>query len=136
MKKTLLLGMLLFPALFASGQTDVLTQHNDNGRTGQNLNETILTTGNVRSATFGKLFSLPVDGQVYAQPLYKSNVSIAGATHNVVYVATEGDSVYAFDADNPRALLWHASLIDTAHGATRRNNRGRAQGILVPLART
>ena len=133
MKKTLLLGMLFFPALFASGQTDVLTQHNDNGRTGQNLNETTLTTGNVRSATFGRLFSAPVDGQIYAQPLYKSNVTILGATHNVVYVATEGDSVYAFDADNPAMLLWHASLIDTAHGATAGETTGDVLGDLDSL---
>ncbi|HEV3482501.1 MAG TPA: chitobiase/beta-hexosaminidase C-terminal domain-containing protein, partial [Candidatus Acidoferrales bacterium] len=104
------------PLVSAHGQ-NVLTQHNDNGRTGQNLNETILTPTNVNPTTFGKLFSMPVDGYVYAQPLYMSNVNIAGGTHNVVYVATEGDSVYAFDADTG-AQLWHVSVIDTAHGAT------------------
>ena len=101
----------------SSGFAGVLTQHNDNGRTGQNLNEAILTLSNVNATTFGKLFSMPVDGYVYAQPLYMPNVSIAGGTHNVLYAATEGDSVFAFDADTG-AQLWQASLIDTAHGAT------------------
>ncbi len=110
-------GSALLSVVTSSGFAGVLTQHNDNGRTGQNLNETILTPSNVNSTTFGKLFSMPVDGYVYAQPLYVSNVSISGGTHNVLYVATEGDSVYAFDADTG-AQLWHVSLIDTAHGAT------------------
>jgi hypothetical protein len=115
MRKLCLLVILFFP-LLAHGQ-NVLTQHNDNGRTGQNLSETTLTPTNVNSTTFGKLFSMSVDGYVYAQPLYVSNVSISGGTHNVLYVATEGDSVYAFDADTG-TQLWHVSLIDTAHGAT------------------
>jgi len=105
----------------SSGFAGVFTQHNDIGRTGQNLGESILTPANVNTATFGKLFSQAVDGYVYAQPLYVRNVSIAGGTHNVIYVATEGDSVYAFDADSNTGtnagLLWHASMIDTAHGA-------------------
>jgi Big-like domain-containing protein len=103
------------------GFAGVFTQHNDISRTGQNLNESILTPTNVNTATFGKLFSQAVDGYIYAQPLYVPNVTIAGGTHNVIYVATEGDSVYAFDADSNTGtnagLLWHASLIDTAHGA-------------------
>jgi Bacterial Ig-like domain (group 2) len=103
------------------GFAGVFTQHNDISRTGQNLNESILTPANVNTATFGKLFSQAVDGYIYAQPLYVPNVTIAGGTHNVIYVATEGDSVYAFDADSNTGtnggLLWHASLIDTAHGA-------------------
>jgi hypothetical protein len=70
----------------------------------------VLTPSNVTASSFGKLFSLPVDGYVYAQPLYKLSVSIGGGTHNVVFVATEGDSVYAFDADNG-TQLWHVSLL-------------------------
>lgn len=78
---------------------DVLTQHNDQFRSGSNLRESTLTAAKVNVNGFGKLFSYSVDGQVYAQPLYVENLSISGSTHNVVYVATMEDSVYAFDAD-------------------------------------
>jgi PQQ enzyme repeat len=91
--------------------TDVVTYHNDIARTGQNLSETILTTANVNSTTFGKLRSLSVDGKVDAQPLYLSNLTnIAGGTHNVLYVATEHGSVYAFDADDG-TQLWKISTL-------------------------
>jgi outer membrane protein assembly factor BamB len=83
---------------------------NDLARTGQNLTETVLTPANVNSAGFGKLRFLATDGKVDAQPLYLSGLSVAGAAHNVVFVATENDSVYAFDADNG-ATLWHVSLL-------------------------
>jgi len=91
-------------------QPIVATYHNDNSRTGQNTQETTLTPVNVNSTQFGKLFTVAVDGFVYAQPLYLSNVTIAGATHNVLYVATEHDSVYAIDADTAR-IYWQKSLL-------------------------
>ena len=85
---------------------DILTQHNDQFRTGANLSETILTPANVNATQFGKLFSYAVDGYVFAQPLYVSAYSISGGTHNVCYVATMEDSVYAFDADS-NTTYWH-----------------------------
>ncbi len=95
----------------ATAAVDVVTYHNDVARTGQNLNETVLTTANVNSTTFGKLLSLPVDGKVDAQPLYLAQLAnIGGATHNVLYVATEHGSVYAFDADSG-AQLWKVSTL-------------------------
>lgn len=96
----------------AAGLASVLTQHNDNNRSGDNLNESILTTSNVNVAGFGLLFKRPVDGQIYAQPLYVPDVSIAGGTHNVVYVATMHNTVYAFDADDPAQTtpLWSTNL--------------------------
>ncbi len=101
------------------GSMNVLTYHYDNYRSGANLNETILSPQNVNTAVFGKLFSDTVDGYVYTEPLYLSNVSIPNnGTHNVVYVATEHDSVYAFDADTAGPPLWQASFIDPANGIT------------------
>jgi chitodextrinase len=97
-----------------SGFSGVFTWHNDNVHTGANLSETILTPANVRQSTFGKLFSYPVDGQLYTQPLYVPNVAIPGmGTFNVVYVATQHDSVYAFDADGlATTSLWHVSFVN------------------------
>ncbi|MFZ1141336.1 MAG: IPT/TIG domain-containing protein [Candidatus Sulfotelmatobacter sp.] len=102
---------LLCPLILsrAQAQVSVTTHHNDVGRTGQNLNETILNTSNVNVNQFGKLFACQVDGYVYAQPLYVAQVTISSTLHNVVYVATENNSVYAFDADNG-AQLWHVNL--------------------------
>jgi hypothetical protein len=98
----------------------VLTRQNDMARTGQNLLETQLTTANVNVSSFGKLFSVPVQGQIYAQPLYLPNVPISGqGTHNVVYVATEHDQLYGFDADgNGSQPLWQDSFIDPGNGVT------------------
>ena len=87
----------------------VLTQHNGNYRTGLNNRETKLTTSNVNTSTFGKLFSLSVDDQVYAQPLMFGNLTIGGAQHNVVFIATVNNSVYAYDGDSG-ALYWHKSF--------------------------
>jgi hypothetical protein len=107
----------LEPRLLLSA--DVLTFHNDNGRTGQNLAETTLAPGNVTASAFGKLFTDAVDGAVYAQPLIKSNVTVPGqGTLNLVFVATEHDSVYAFNADRPGAPVWHDSFINPAAGVT------------------
>jgi hypothetical protein len=96
--------------------TAMLTFKNDVSRTGLNPNETILTTANVNANQFGKRISYSVDGQVYAQPLYVPNLNIGGSAHNVVFVATEHDSVYAFDADQTSFsrssnFLWHTSFI-------------------------
>jgi hypothetical protein len=89
----------------------VLTYHNDNLRTGLNPNETVLTTSNVNATTFGKLGSLQVTGLVDAEPLYVPNLTINSAKHNVVFVVTEHDMAYAFDADTPGPALWQVSLI-------------------------
>ncbi|HEY8926528.1 MAG TPA: hypothetical protein VIU64_19230, partial [Polyangia bacterium] len=97
------------PALLGP-MTGVLTQHNDLSRTGANLSETVLTTSNVNTRTFGKLHSYPVVGQVYAQPLY---VSQAIGGKNVVYIATEANNVYAFNADSPWDLIWSRTSIET-----------------------
>jgi hypothetical protein len=94
----------------AAAATDVLTYHNDNSRSGQNLTETILTTANVNATQFGLLRVLPADGLVDGQPLIASNLSISGVVRNVVYVVTENDSVYSYDADSGAALV-HVSVL-------------------------
>jgi len=106
-RATVLFLAIVAIALPAAGQVSVWTQHNDNSRTGQNLQETTLTTSNVSVSTFGKLFSLPVDSNIYAQPLYIPNLTIQGQTRNALYVATANDTVYAFDADSgDTSPLW------------------------------
>jgi hypothetical protein len=105
-----------------SPTVDVATYHNDSGRTGQNTNEVVLTHTNVSSATFGKVGFFAVDGLVDAQPLYLSNVAVPGkGTHDVLYVVTEKDSVYAFDATTGD-VLWQASAL--LAGETFSDNRG------------
>lgn len=96
------------------------TYHNDLARTGANTDETVLNTGNVNPAQFGKLFTYPLDGKPFAQPLYVANLNIPGqGTHNVVYVATEHDGLYAFDADGRTSTpLWYDSFINPAAGIT------------------
>ena len=111
-------------------QVNVTTYHNDIARTGQNTHETILTPANVNSTQFGKLFSVPVDGAVFAQPLYLSQISMAGGTHNVLYVATEHDTVYAIDADTG-TVYKQVSLIPTG-GSTVNSNAYAGCGDLVP----
>src|SRR5690348_2977123 len=91
-------------------QVSVVTQSNNPARTGWNNQETILNTSNVNMSNFGKLFALNVDGYIYAQPLYVPNVSVNGTSHNVVFVATEHNSVYAFDADSLGPALWQVSV--------------------------
>jgi len=109
----------------APATTDVLTYHNDIARTGQNLTETTLTTGNVVSAKFGKLGFDSVDGLVDAEPLYASSVSVPGnGTHNLLIVPTENDSVYAFDADSG-ATIWRVTTLES--GETPSDNRGCGQ---------
>jgi hypothetical protein len=88
----------------------VLTYHNDNARTGLNPNETVLAPANVNASTFGKKFSQPVDGYVYAQPLFVPGLGIGGQTHDVVFVVTESNSVYAFDANAAGPVLWHTNV--------------------------
>jgi hypothetical protein len=95
----------------------VLTYHNNLSRDGTNTHEFALTTANVTTTTFGKLFSCPTDGAIYAQPLWIPQLTVAGARHNVIVVATQHESLYAFDADTaPCTTLWRVSLIDSAHG--------------------
>ena len=97
---------------------DVLTYHNDIGRTGQNLNEPTLTPNNVKSSTFGRLFTISVDGKVDAEPLYVSAVAISGqGTHNLLIVATEHGSVYGFDADTG-AQIWKVSTLKSGESTS------------------
>jgi Putative Ig domain len=123
LKRTLPVLWLSAVSAFA---VDVTTYHNDNARTGQNLNETILTPSNVAFATFGKLFVIAVDGKVDAEPLYVSAVAFPAplGTHNALYVVTEHDSAYAFDADTG-AQLWKVSLLKS--GEVTSDDRGCSQ---------
>ena len=126
----LALALVFAGDLCANAQTatPVLTAHNDTMRTGQNITETTLTPANVNSSTFGKLFSQSVNGLIFAQPLFvpkvkisSSNAAVSGTVHNVVYVATSNDYVYAFDADSnggiDAAPLWQVSLLTNSAAA-------------------
>jgi len=96
----------------ANAQVDVLTQHNDNYRTGANLRETTLTPANVDHVKFGMLFKRVVDDQLYTQPLLVTGIAVEGGRRDVVYVTTVNNSVYAFDANDPEAYapLWHINF--------------------------
>jgi hypothetical protein len=121
-------GLFIASACALHGQASVLTWHNDNARTGQNLQETVLTPANVKSATFGRLATISVDGKVDAQPLYVQALGIPSqGVHNVLYVATEHDSLYAFDADTFAQLL-HVSLL----GANETPSDDRGCGQVTP----
>ncbi len=119
-------ALLLFAALCAASahSQDVLTYHNNNARTGLDNKETTLTLANVNSTTFGKLFTVPADGLVDAEPLYLSAVSISGVTHNLLIVATEHDTVYAYDADTG-TNLWQITTLKS--GETTSDKRGCPQ---------
>jgi hypothetical protein len=92
----------------------VFTYHYDSQSTGQNTKEYALTSSTVTPSTFGLLFNCPVDGFMFANPLYVANLTIGGQTHNVVFLATEHNSVYAFDADSPSCVqLWKTSFLST-----------------------
>lgn len=109
----------------ATGSTDVLTYHNDLGRTGQNLTETTLTLNNVASSTFGKIGFYSADGLVDAQPLYASGLAVPGkGTHDILIVASEHDTIYAFDADSG-STLWSTSMLGM--GETTSDPRGCGQ---------
>src|SRR3984957_13479417 len=125
-----LLGLLVLASSFgnwrAVAQTPtpvtVPTWRYDITHAGANTSETALTPANVNKSTFGKLFSLTVDGSVYAQPLYVSGLTMSdGLVHNVLFIATEHDSIYAIDADSNGGVninpIWKVTLLDAAHGA-------------------
>jgi FG-GAP-like repeat/PQQ enzyme repeat len=109
-RRLLAVFLTLSFVLPCAAQVSILTHHNDNLRTGSNLNETTLNTSNVNASTFGKLFCVRIDGYLYAQPLYLPNVTMVdNKTHNVLFVATAHDSIYALDA-NSGSPVWKISL--------------------------
>jgi hypothetical protein len=120
-----LLSLFFLGATHPVQAQDVLTYHNDIARTGQNLTETILNPGNVNSDSFGKLFTIAVDGKVDAQPLLANGVVISGkGTHNVLVVVTEHDSVYALDADTG-VSLWKVSVLKSGETPSDSRNCGQ-----------
>ena len=121
---------LLFGS-FLEAQVNVTTYHNDNTRSGLNAQETTLRPANVNSTQFGKLYTTKLDGYVYAQPLYVSNLNINGGTHNVIYVATEHDSLYAIDADSG-TIYWQQSFINLAAGVTTASSGDVGCSDLIP----
>lgn len=128
---SLLSGFLAFPS---AADAQVLTAQYDNLRTGANLHETLLKPAAVNTASFGKLYSRAVDGDVFAQPLYVPSLAIPGAgKHDVVFAATEHDSVYAFDVHGTRdAPLWKTSFVDEQHGITTLTEQDVACPFITP----
>ena len=114
--------LILSPLFPVKAQLNVTTERYDNSRTGANLNETVLTTSNVNSTHFGKVYSYTVSGSVQAQPLYVAGLTIPGqGVHNVLYVVTMNDIVYAFDADSNAVnggILWTLNLANSANQVT------------------
>ncbi|MGO9896122.1 MAG: choice-of-anchor D domain-containing protein [Bryobacteraceae bacterium] len=124
--------------VYITNYPGTFTYHNDNLRTGQNLNETVLTLSNVNQSQFGKLLSYSIDGMAFASPLYVANVSIPGrGYHNVVYVATANDSVYAFDADGlSTTSLWHVSFLKSGVTTVPCADTGECGDILTQIGIT
>jgi hypothetical protein len=127
MKQIVVIGAALTSFMPAYSQTRVLGWHGDIFRTGWYRTEQTLTPQNVNATSFGKLFTLPADGKVDAQPLYVPALSIAGGTHNVIYVATEHGTVYAYDADTPGDPLWQQSMLQS--GETPSDDRNCSQVV-------
>ena len=115
----------------APANVPILSGHYDALLSGANTQETVLTPATVNPTNFGNLFNYAIDGYAYAQPLYVPNLAIAGGTHNVVFAATEHDSVYAFDADGG-GQLWKRSFLDPAHGVTSVPQPDVISGDVVP----
>lgn len=118
MRSSPFIALLVPAALYCQTIPSVTTYHNDNSRSGVNSNETQLKLSNVATGVFGKLFTYPVDGAVYAQPLYVPGVTIKGATLNIVLIATENNSLYAFDADTAGSPLWQVNFNYGPSGVT------------------
>ena len=127
-------ALVLFALAATFTTAQVTTSQYDNARTGATLNETVLTPQNVNAAQFGRLGAFSVDGLVYAQPLFVPGVEIPGkGKHNVLYVATEHDSVYAFDADRPGSEpLWHVNFLDKQHDIDSVSARGIGCPLIAP----